>query len=284
MSDAIGGPAPAARGPHAGLAARAPSRPAVALGPRGVEQRAAPLLRAVLAQARTELVLSLRRGESVLVTLVIPVVLLASFMSVGALPAAVERRIDFLLPGTLALAVMATGLANLGIATAYERGDGVLKRLGATPLPRGGLVVGKLLAVVALEAIQIAALVALAAAFYGWRPQGAPLLAAGALLLGTAAFAGLGLTMAGLLRPEATLAAANGLFLVLLLLGGLFLPLSALPGWMAALGSVLPAAALAETLRGVLAQPATIPPQEALLLVAWGLAAPLAAARTFRWE
>src|SRR5262249_1941574 len=146
MSDTLGGPAPAARGPHAGLAARAPSRPAVALGPRGAEQRAAPLLRAVLAQARTELVLSPRRGESVLVPLGIPVVLLAFFMSVGALPANIERRIDFLLPGPLALAVMATGLANLGIATAYERGDGVLKRLGATPLPRGGLVVGKLLA------------------------------------------------------------------------------------------------------------------------------------------
>ncbi len=284
MSDALGGPAPAARGPRAGLAARPTSRPVVDLGPRKAEQRAAPLLRAVLAQARAELILSLRRGESVLVTLVIPVVLLAFFMSVGGLPAAVEQRIDFLLPGTLALAVMATGLANLGIATAYERGDGVLKRLGATPLPRGGLVAGKLLAVVALEAIQVAALVALAAAFYGWRPQGAPVLAAGALLLGTAAFAGLGLTMAGTLRPEATLAAANGLFLVLLLVGGLFLPLSALPGWMAALGSVLPAAALAETLRGALAQPASIAPQEALLLLAWGLAAPLAAALTFRWE
>src|SRR5262249_53518820 len=161
------------------------------------------------------------------------------FMSIGAVPATVERRIDFLLPGTLALAVMATGLANLGIATAYERGDGVLKRLGATPLPRAGLVVGKLLAAVALELIQIVALAALAAVLYGWRPQGAPFLAALALLAGTAAFAGLGLTMAGTLRPEATLAGANGLFLVLLLVGGLFLPLESLPGWMAALGHLL---------------------------------------------
>src|SRR5688572_18829509 len=87
-------------------------------GPRA----GAPIWRAVLAQTRVELVLSLRRGESILVTLVIPIVLLVFFMSVGTLSVPVERSIDFLLPGTLALAVMATGLANLGIATAYERG------------------------------------------------------------------------------------------------------------------------------------------------------------------
>jgi ABC-2 type transport system permease protein len=90
--------------------------------------------------------------------------------------------------------------------------------------------------------------------------------------------------MAGTLRPEATLAGANGLFLVLLLLGGLFLPLSALPGWMAALGQLLPAAALADTLRGALAEPAAVPVSSLLLLAAWGIAAPLAAALTFRWE
>ena len=244
----------------------------------------APLWRAVLAQTKVELLLSLRRGESVLVTLVIPIVLLAFFMSVGALPVPIARPIDFLLPGTLALAVMATGLANLGIATAYERGDGVLKRIGATPLPRAGLVAGKLLAVVVLEVLQVAALLLIAAVAYGWRPQGAPALAALALLLGTAAFAGLGLTMAGTLRPEATLAGANGLFLFLLLLGGLFLPLEALPPWMAVVGHLLPAAALADTLRAALAAPGVLPIGEFVLLLLWAVAAPLAAALTFRWE
>jgi ABC-2 type transport system permease protein len=254
------------------------------LSPAGPAARPSGLGRAVLAQTWVELLLSLRRGESVLVTLIIPIVLLVFFMSVPSLPMAVTSQIDFLLPGTLALAVMATGLANLGIATAYERGDGVLKRLGATPLPRAGLVAAKILGVLLLEAIQVAALLAIAAGAYDWRPQGAPAVALLALLLGTAAFAGLGLTMAGILRPEATLAAANGLFLVLLLLGGLFLPLSALPGWMAAVGHLLPAAALADTLRGALADPASIPSGPLFLLVAWALAAPTAAALTFRWE
>jgi ABC-2 type transport system permease protein len=254
------------------------------LAPSADGGRPAPLALAILAQTRVELLLSLRRGESVLVTLVIPVVLLAFFMSAGALPASVTQPIDFLLPGTLALAVMATGLANLGIATAYERGDGVLKRLGATPLPRGGLVVAKLLGVLALEALQTAALVAIAVLAYGWRPEGAPLLAGLALLLGTAAFAGLGLTLAGTLRPEATLAAANGVFLLLLLLGGLFLPLSALPPWMGTIGRLLPAAALADTLRGALSTPPEVAPGAALLLLGWAIVGPVAAALTFRWE
>jgi ABC-2 type transport system permease protein len=267
----------AALGPPAGLSARD-------LAPIGDAGRAASLLGMLAAQTWQEVLLSLRRGESVLVTLVIPVVLLAFFMSVGPLPVPIAHPIEFLLPGMLALAVMATGLANLGIATAYERGDGVLKRLGATPLPRASLVVAKLLSVVILEAAQVAILVGLAVVAYGWRPQGAPALALLALLLGTAAFAGLGLLMAGTLRPEATLAGANGLFLVLLLLGGLFLPLSALPGWMAAIGHLLPAAALADTLRGALAQPADIPAGAATLLLLWAFGAPLAAALTFRWE
>ncbi len=245
---------------------------------------AAPLWQMILAQTRIELLLSLRRGESVLVTLVIPVVLLVFFMSVGALPVPIARPIDFLLPGTLALAVMATGLANLGIATAYERGDGVLKRLGATPLPRAGLVAGKMLGVVLLEVIQVVALLLIAALAYGWRPQGAPAVAALSLLLGTAAFAGIGLTMAGTLRPEATLAGANGLFLLLLLLGGLFLPLEALPAWMGAVGHLLPAAALADTLRASLAPPGDVPIGAFVHLLFWAIAAPLAAALTFRWE
>src|SRR5438105_5781355 len=78
-----------------------------ALAPTTAPSAPAPLWRAVLAQTKVELLLSLRRGESVLVTLVIPIVLLAFFMSVGALPVPIARPIDFLLPGTLALAVIA---------------------------------------------------------------------------------------------------------------------------------------------------------------------------------
>lgn len=238
---------------------------------------------AILAQTRLEVIMTLRRGESVLVTLIIPAALLVFFQSSRFL-ATPGRAIDFLLPGTLALAVISTGLVSLGIATAYERYYGVLKRLGVTPFPRSGLVVSKILAVLAIEVIQVVVLVALAALVFGWREHGSVILAIGTLLLGTACFAGIGLAMAGALRAEATLAGANGLFLFFLLLGGLYVPLDHLPSVLVPLARVLPASALADVLRGTLEGGRQISHWSIAVLVVWAIAAPLAAARTFRWQ
>lgn len=237
----------------------------------------------VLAQARVELLLSFRRGESVLVTLVIPVLLLLFFGAVDVLPSAGADRVAFLVPGILALAIMSTSMVSLGIATAFERHYRVLKRLGGSPLPRAGLLVAKILGALTIQAVQVALLGAVAALVFGWRPTGQPALALLALLLGTCAFGGLGLWMAGALRAEATLAAANGLYVVLLLLGGLVFPVDRLPAPVAALAGVLPAAALADTLRttltGAIASDASW-----AVLGAWAVLAPLAAIRWFAWE
>lgn len=241
------------------------------------------LLGAILAQTRVEVQLTLRRGESLLVTVIIPAALLVFFASARILPAA-GRQIDFLFAGTVSLAVVSTGLVSLGIATAYERYYGVLKRIGITPFPRGGLVASKMLGVICVEAAQIALLAAIAALGYGWRPHGSPPLAALAILLGTAACAGLGLTMAGRLRAEATLGAANGLFLFFLLLGGLYVPLGHLPGLLVPLARVLPATALADVLRAALSNDVAVPAGSMAVLVAWATAAPLLAAWVFRWE
>jgi ABC-2 type transport system permease protein len=233
----------------------------------------------VVAQARAEVRLTLRRGESVLLALGIPVVLLAFFSEVDVL----DVDVGFLAPGVLALAVMSTAMVSLGIATGFERQYLVLKRLGATPLGRGALLAGKVAAVLAVELVQVAVLVPLALAL-GWSPDGNALLAAGALLLGTVAFAGLGMLMAGTLRAEATLAAANGLYLVLLLLGGMVVPVSRLPGALRAVARVLPAAALSDAVHGAFAAGAHVPGRAWLVLAAWAVLAPLAAARAFRWE
>ncbi|HEY0443201.1 MAG TPA: ABC transporter permease [Candidatus Limnocylindrales bacterium] len=233
---------------------------------------------------RMELRLTARRGENLLVTIVIPAVVLVFFSSVAVIPAA-GRQVDFLLPGSLALAIIATSLVNLGIATAYERHYGVLKRLGGSPLTRADLIVAKMAAVLAVELLQVALLVVIAVVLLGWRvPAGAPLgLAIVAVLLGTAAFAGLGLAMAGGLRAEATLAIANGLFLAFLLLGGIVLPLDHLPAPLAALGSVLPASALADLFRAGLGAGGDAT-RSLVVLAAWALAAVGVAVRTFRWE
>jgi ABC-2 type transport system permease protein len=232
------------------------------------------------AQTLMELRLTLRRGESLLLTLAIPLGLLAFFGTVDVIGGV---TVGFLVPGIVALAVMSTAMTGLAIATGFERQYGVLKRLGATPLPRSGLLLAKTLSVLAVETLQVALIVVLGLVL-GWRPSGGG--AAGAVafvVLGTAAFAGLGLLMAGRLRAEATLAAANGLYLVLLLVSGMVVPLAKLPGELRAVARALPSGALAEGLRasfggsGGLARPL-------LVLAVWAVAALAAAAATFRWE
>jgi ABC-2 type transport system permease protein len=248
--------------------------------------RPASPLAATASQAAMELRLTARRGENVLVIVVIPVVVLVFFTLVTVLPEVGPSRVGALLPGVLALAVIATSLVNLGIATAYERSYGVLKRLGGSPLTRGGLVAAKIAAVLVVEAIQVALLVAIATGALGWRPgDGASLpLFVLVLLLGTAEFAGLGLLLAGAVRADATLALANALFLGFLLFGGIVVPVSSLPGSIADVAAVLPAAALADAFRIALGWSPEDPIGPLVVLAAWGAAACALAVRTFRWE
>lgn len=248
--------------------------------------RPAPLAAATLAQTKMELRLTARRGENVLVTIVIPVVVLLFFASVAILPTGSGVPVDFILPGTLALAVIAASLVNLGIATAYERNYGVLKRLGGSPLTRAGLLTAKMLAVLAVEIGQVVLLVAIAAVVLAWRPgpDASAVLFALALLLGSLTFGGLGLLLAGALRAEATLAFANGLFIAFLLLGGIVIPVAELPEPLATLAGLLPAAALADAFRVALGSGEADAGRALATLALWGVGAVVLALRTFRWE
>ena len=248
--------------------------------------RPAPFARAAIAQTAVELRLTTRRGENLLAMLGIPAAVLLLFGSAEVLPApASESRVDALLPGILALAIVATGLVNLGIATAYERSYGVLKRLGGSPLGRPGLIAAKILAVLVIELLLLGLLTALAAGVLGWRPSGSvswPLLIA-SVGLGTATFAGLGLAMAGALRAEATLLLANVLFLLVLAVGGVLVPVADLPEPMNQLAALLPPAALAEALRLALGSGGGAP-QAVVVLAAWAVIAVTLAVRSVRWD
>jgi ABC-2 type transport system permease protein len=236
----------------------------------------------VAAQAAMELKLLLRNGEQVLLTLVIPVGVLVVFTRVPFVDIT-GSRVGFFVPGVLALAVMSAAFTGQAIGTGFEREYGVLKRLGATALPRWSLLTGKTLAVLAVEAIQIGVLCAVGVGL-GWAPRGDAGWVVLVVVLGTAAFSGLALLMAGTLRAMTTLAAANLAWFVLLALGGILFPLSELgpgSGW---LTDVLPSAALADGLRAVLAHGAALPAHDAATLAGWAIAALAAASVTFRWE
>lgn len=236
------------------------------------------------AQLRHELTATMRNGEQLLLTLMIPVMLLVFFSVVDVLPTATSDPVDFLAPGILGLAVMSSAMVSLGISTGFERTYRVLKRLGATPLGRHRLVAAKIIAVTVVEAVQFAVLVPVAYAL-GWRPRDPSwLAAAGAVLLATTAFAGIGLSLAGRLRGEINLAAQNGLYLVLLLLGGMVIPFTELPAALAAVAEVLPSGALVDVLRESLAQGGVRPGASWAVLTAWAAVMPFVATRLFRWE
>jgi ABC-2 type transport system permease protein len=244
--------------------------------------------RPLRAQTGAEIFMTLRRGETLLLTLGIPVIFLLFFSEVSVVATPTAKPVDFFVPGILSLAVMSTAMVSLGIATGFERGYGVLKRLGTTPLGRPRLLGAKIVTIIAVELIQAAVLLPVGAGL-GWNPGGSGAVAAvpgaiGAVLLGSAAFAGIGLLMAGTLRAEVNLAAANGLYLVLLLLGGMIVPISKLPSGLASFAKLLPAEALSAALHATLGTGGAVPVDSWVVLAVWALAAPLAAAFTFKWE
>jgi ABC-2 type transport system permease protein len=241
---------------------------------------AAPLTTMVLAQTRMETKLLLRNGEQLLLALVIPLIVL-----VGGVEAAQHLDHDFadtpvntLTPGVLALAIMSTSFASLAIATGFERRYGVLKRLGASPLPRVGLLAGKVGALLLVEVCQ-AVVICVAAKLMDWDPTLTVIGLLGVVatvLVGTAAFAALGLL------AEATLAVANLVYLLLLAGGAVVLPATSYGGF-GDVAKVLPSGALGSAMREAVLD-GSFPVLPLAVLLGWAAGASALAVRTFRWE
>jgi ABC-2 type transport system permease protein len=239
-----------------------------------------------LALTANELRLAMRRGESLLITFVIPAGVLLVFsafdLSGGT---ATGKPVDRMLPGSMSLAVLAASMVSLAIATGFERSYGVIKRLGGSPAGTSALVASKTAAVIVVEAAQMVLLVAIAVAL-GWSagPTASLPLVIGGLVLGTIAFAGFGLLMAGTLRAEATLALANLLFLVSLVIGGVIMPLERLPSTLASASALLPPAALTKVLAIGLGGTTGDATESVVVLAVWAVLLAGLAARKFRWD
>jgi len=243
---------------------------------------AAPLPRMLFAQTAMELRLTLRNGEQLLLNLIIPV-LLTVVLVLEPVVGVNGSRSGFFVPGVLALAVMSAAFTGQAIATGFERKYGVLKRLGVTALPRSVLLLGKTCAVVCLELLQIL-VICLVGLAVGWHPHGNPFAVVVYVILGTAAFSGLGLLLAGTLRAEATLAAANVVWFVLLFLGDVVFPLSRFPSAARTVLELLPTSALAHGLRGVLRDGHGLNVHDTVTLLVWAVIGLTLAAHYFRWE
>ncbi len=232
--------------------------------------------------ARVEASLTLRHGEQVLLTLLIPLALLIGLSVLDILPAAQlgsTAKVDWITPRILALAVMSSAFTGQAIALGFDRRYGVLKRLSATALPRWLLVAGRLAAALLVVALQ-SVILGVVAALLGWSPSLSGLVSAVLLLvLGTLAFGALGVLLGGALRAEAVLALANVVWFVLLLAGGILLAPSALPPGLAVVVQLLPSGALAEGLRTALVD-GSFAPGPMVVLAAWAVLAGALASRT----
>jgi ABC-2 type transport system permease protein len=239
----------------------------------------APPGRRIIRHGLIEVRLLLRNGEQLLLALVIPLAILVA----GRFASASIGSLDLLGPSVLALAVWSSAFTSVAISTAFERRYGVLERLATTPLGKHGLLAGKALAVILIMFGQLVILAGAALAL-GWRPEFTPLsalLAVVLVILATAAFVCLGLLLAGRLRAESTLGLANLIYVILLIGGALVIPLERYPAVLQPVIAILPTAALGEGLRA--AANGELLGWPVVVLLAWLVAAGLAAWKGFRW-
>jgi ABC-2 type transport system permease protein len=239
-------------------------------------------LRTVLGrQIRMELLLTVRRGEAVVLAMGVPLLVLLGAGLTHATNLPSEDRLGYVVPGALALTVMSTAFTGQAITTGYERSYGVLKRLGASPLTRPGLLAAKTTAILGLVTAQLLVL-ALVGVVVGWRPDFAQIVPAlGSTVLATAAYCGLALFIASLLKPETTTAVATLIYVLMLAAGGIMFAAPDLGtfGWF-----VLPLAGHAQALRDTLTDGTSIPGTIWLSQALWAVVSLTAAARRFRWE
>lgn len=222
--------------------------------PREYRSAAASPLTRVLAQGIFETVTMLKNGEQLMLNIAFPVMgLLALCFTAFLDPWAQQHgvsRVDIAVPGVLALCVLSTALSGQGIATGFDRRYGVLRFISTTPLGKGGLIAGKVLAVLSVLLIQYL-LVGALGQLLGWTATvPGVLMSLPTLVLGAACFTSLGLLIAGTVRAEATLAIVNMAWVVLAAAGGILLPTDRYPTWLAQLVDMLPSAALGNALRG----------------------------------
>jgi ABC-2 type transport system permease protein len=197
------------------------------------------------------------------------------------------RSIDFLLPGILALSILQIGLFATPQGLIAMRVSGVLKRLGATPLPRSTLLLAYISMRLTVALVQTAILVAIGRAVFGVAMLGSWWQFSGWVLLGTLAFISLGFFTAAVARSEESgTAIANLMNLPMILLGGIFFQIDDLPPFLMKLINLLPLPYLADAFRQTMvdAPPAHSLLACALMLGAWTVGAALLAVRFFQWE
>lgn len=195
--------------------------------------------------------------------------------------------IDFLMPGILAMSLMQLGLFATATPLVSLREEGVLRRLGATPLPRWQLISGQLLMRLTIGFLQAALIIGISVVAFHVKIQGSYLALAGLTLLGALTFIGIGYLIAALAKSvESASGVSSAINFPMLFLSGVFFPLAILPAFLAPIVRAMPLTYLADAFRQVTAGATPAFPMwvDVAVLAGWAVVCIVLASRFFKWE
>ena len=241
-------------------------------------------------QTSIEVRLWLRRRETVLFSIALPVLFLVFFGALYGKDHVPGNRsvtyIDYIVPAYAVYAIMAVALGTISANVANERFFGILKRLGGTPMPKWCLIGAKILAAALLAGAVILGLVIVGIFVYHVQLRGNQIIAVLVLAAGVLCFSALGITLGGIIKADAAVAAGALIYLALSFLGGVFVPRYQFGGALRQLSQYLPSERMVHALQSVWTggQGIGAVGQDILVMAIWAAAALLISIRFFRWE
>jgi ABC-2 type transport system permease protein len=258
-------------------------------------------LRVGLSRAGYEVRLYFRQGDSLFVTFLFPIVMLAifsvAFSASGPIgPGAGITMAQAYLPGMAAAGLLLSGVQNLAVEIAMERSDGTLKRLAGTPLPVSSYFLGKFGQVLVTSLLQLGLLLLVARIVFNVTLPTEPdrwLTLAWVYLLGIATSALLGIALSGLPRSgKSATAVIIPIVLVLQFVSGVYVTFSQLPQWLQNAASLLPLKWMAQGMRAVFLPDAFASQEQtgrwdlgtvAIVLAVWLVVGLIGSRVAFRW-
>ncbi len=243
----------------------------------------------VFLQGFRESRLWLRRRETVMFSLALPVLFLVFFGALygnNRVPGTNIKYINYIVPGYAVYAVMAVAMGTVSANLAADRQYGILKRLGGTPLPRSFLIGAKIIAAAILIAAVLVVLIAVGIIGYHIQLRGNQLIALLVLIVGVLTFSAIGITLGGVVKSDAAVPAGSLLYLAFSFLGGVFVPLYQFPSGLRQVAQYLPSERMVHAMQSVWTQDKGFSSveQDILVMLLWAAGAILVAIRRFRWE
>jgi ABC-2 type transport system permease protein len=238
-------------------------------------------------QLRAEQVVFWRNREASFFIFAFPIVLFLLLGSVYDGDVDGYRASDLLLVGILGYGAATTAFAGLAILLVVRREMGLLKRVRATPLPAATYLAATLVSILVVFALEVVVVFALGMLLFDADGPERIVSLTLVLLVGAAAFAGLGLAAASLIRSaDGVSAVVNLIVLPMAFLSGSFVPSQEYPQWLQDVSELLPLKHLITLVTNVYldGEPAWHDPVAIVVVLAWGAAGLLVATRRFGWQ